>query len=144
LRDLPIDWEFAEKRLAYEAPIGGPLHCIAHGDAVRSYGRLPAYKLGDLAQEVSGFYGRTVDFLHIGHFHSDASLNVRGAHTVLASGSMVGTSELGSDLRARNLGCQRIFGFDHHGMTWQADLVLSDRTRFVADARGLLRAEAVR
>jgi len=102
-------------------------HLLTHGDVVRSYMNIPFYSMLRYYSRMISLSNMYIDFVHIGHHHSNINMDVNYGH-LLANGSWVGGSPLSVDkLQAANQPAQNFYGVNKDRMTWYYNLYLREK-----------------
>lgn len=106
--------------------IQGLTHLLIHGDLVKSSGS-PPMSMRAAAQKLGQVFGRRIDYLHAGHYHSE-SITSMPSGDVLINGSWTGTNDYSlSSLMDGNRPCQLVSGYTRDGLAWVRKIYLRDR-----------------
>jgi hypothetical protein len=113
------------------------VHCILHGDGVPAPLGIPFYSLNRTEGNIVTILDRTINFLHLGHFHQSATLEkFNGAKIV--NGSLIGTSPYSISLKLAGQGKQLLMGLCEDGESWRYNIRLEPRHIFTPDENGIL------
>lgn len=113
------------------------VHCIRHGDGVPAPLGIPFYSLRRSESNVVTMLDRTIHYYHIAHFHQSASLEKFNGETII-NGSLLGSSPYGISLGYAGQAKQRLIGMADEGKSWDYNIWLEPRRKFVADENHIL------
>jgi hypothetical protein len=111
----------------YEVPeLGGQTHLLLHGDGIRISLSIPYYGVDRASREWGRTLGRAPSYIHLGHFHRAAGIQLpRGEQ--LVNGSWVGaTSHALRQFREAVTPEQRMHLFDSRGLVCTHRIRLAD------------------
>ena len=124
--------------LAYVHPETGLRHLLLHGDGIRSSLSIPYYGLDRAAREWGRTLGQAPHYVHVGHHHRAAEIQLPGGET-LANGSWVGATAYGLHRYREAMDPeQRLHVFDPRGLVATHRLRLAERARLQPGAAGVL------
>jgi hypothetical protein len=125
--------------MAYTLP-GQPdfVHCILHGDGVVAPLGIPFYSLQRTESNLVTILDKTINYLHLAHFHQGASLDKFNGER-LVNGSLIGTSPYSISIKQAGRPMQRLFGMHpDEGISWEYKIHLEQRRSFPPDANGIM------
>lgn len=113
-------------------------HLMSHGSEINSWMSIPFYGLQRDAGKYVQLFNMPIHYLHMGHFHNKATLDVPYGELLL-NGNFPGGSDLSIfKMKTKSRPKQLLFGFNNtYGITWRYDIYLAPLEDMKLDRKGI-------
>lgn len=93
-------------------------HLLVHGDDIKGWGGLPFYGMQRAVAKNSQMLQSVINYLHIGHHHTEAIMS-NSVGRVLLNGNWIGGTAFAKQIQDANVPVQMVYGFtEADGLAW--------------------------
>jgi hypothetical protein len=102
-------------------------HLLVHGDDIKGFAGLPFYGLQRAIAKYNQVLQRPINYLHIGHFHSEAGISSSLGDCII-NGNFIGANSFSKQIIEANVPVQLIHGISQkNGVEWTRKAYLRSR-----------------